>query len=134
MGERGRVCRFGAYELDMRGRELRKHGVRIKLQEQPRQILILLLEEPGEVVARDQIQKRLWPDGTFVDFDNAINSAVRKLREALNDTAENPWHRHRWQRRVLRRQTPFPHRKLTPRLPRQRRNDGDGCWRRSSLS
>ena len=90
MGERGRVCRFGAYELDLRGGELRKHGVRIKLQEQPRQILILLLEEPGEVVARDQIQKRLWPDGTFVDFDNAINSAVRKLREALNDTAENP--------------------------------------------
>jgi Tol biopolymer transport system component/DNA-binding winged helix-turn-helix (wHTH) protein len=85
-----RVCRFGAYELEMRSGELRKHGLRLKLQEQPRQILMLLLEQRGDAVTRDQIQKRLWPEGTFVDFDNAINSAVRKLREVLNDTAENP--------------------------------------------
>jgi Tol biopolymer transport system component/DNA-binding winged helix-turn-helix (wHTH) protein len=84
------VCRFGAYELETRSGELRKHGVRIKLQEQPRQILMLLLERPGEIVTREEIQKRLWPDGTFVDFDNAINSAVRKLRDALNDSADNP--------------------------------------------
>jgi Tol biopolymer transport system component/DNA-binding winged helix-turn-helix (wHTH) protein len=90
MGEPPRVCRFGAYEFETRTGELRKHGGRLKLQEQPRLVLMLLLEQPGETVTRDQIQKRLWPEGTFVDFDNAINSAVRKLREVLNDTAENP--------------------------------------------
>src|SRR5450759_2479194 len=82
--------RFGVFELDGRSGELRKHGIRIKLQDQPRQVLLLLLEHAGEVVTREQIQKHLWPDNTFVDFDNAINSAVRKLREALGDTAENP--------------------------------------------
>ena len=80
--------RFGVFEIDPSARELRKHGVRLKLQEQPRQILMLLLEQRGDAVTRDQIQKRLWPEGTFVDFDNAINSAVRKLREVLNDTCE----------------------------------------------
>jgi DNA-binding winged helix-turn-helix (wHTH) protein len=87
---RARFYRFGVFELDARSRELRKHGVRIKLQEQPTQVLSLLLEHAGEVVTREQIQKHLWPDDTFVDFDNAINSAVRKLREALGDTTENP--------------------------------------------
>src|SRR5215471_16105681 len=82
--------RFGSFELDARSGELRKLGIRIKLQDQPRQILLLLLRHSGEVVTREQIQKRLWPDNTFVDFDNAINSAVRKLRDALGDTAENP--------------------------------------------
>jgi Tol biopolymer transport system component/DNA-binding winged helix-turn-helix (wHTH) protein len=84
------VRQFGAFELDSRTGDLRKHGVRIKLQDQPRQILLLLLDHPGEVVTRDQIRKQLWPDATFVDFDNAINSAMRKLRTALGDTAENP--------------------------------------------
>src|ERR1039458_2263181 len=82
--------RFGVFELDGRSGELRKHGIRIKLQDQPRQVLLLLLEHAGELVTREQIQKHLWPDNTFVDFDNAINSAVRKLRDALGDTAENP--------------------------------------------
>src|SRR5437763_16466281 len=82
--------RFGAFELYTRSGDLRKRGIRIKLQDQPREILLLLLDKAGEVVTREQIQKHLWPDSTFVDFDNAINSAVRKLRDALGDTAENP--------------------------------------------
>ena len=85
----GSVYRFTAFELDPRSRELRKHGMRIKLQDQPLEILLLLLEQPGEVVTREQIQNRLWPAGTYVDYDNAINSAVRKLREALGDTSVN---------------------------------------------
>src|SRR5450759_2748778 len=88
--DRAPAYRFAAFELDTRGGELRKHGIKIKLQDQPRQILVLLLEHAGDVVTREQIQKHLWRGRTFVDFDNAINSAVRKLREALGDTAENP--------------------------------------------
>ena len=74
---------FGVFELDLRAGELRKRGIRIKIQEQPLQILGLLIECPGEVVTREQIQKKLWNGDTFVDFDNAINSAVRKMRDAL---------------------------------------------------
>jgi len=81
---------FGVFQLDLRARELRKHGVRFKLQEQPLRILALLLERAGEVVTREDIQKRLWADEIHVDFDNAINSAIRKLREALGDSPENP--------------------------------------------
>ena len=90
VGERGPAYEFGAFQLDARSGELRKRGIKIKLQDQPRQILLLLLDHAGEVVTREQIQAQLWPDNTFVDFDNAINSAVRKLRDALGDTAENP--------------------------------------------
>ena len=82
--------RFEFFELNRRARELRKHGVKLKLQEQPAQILALLLERPGEVVTREEIRKRLWQEQTYVDFDNAINSAVRKLRDALGDSSENP--------------------------------------------
>jgi len=81
---------FGVFELDLRAGELRKRGIRIKIQEQPLQILGLLIECPGEVVTREQIQKKLWSADIFVDFDNAINSAVRKMRDALGDTSENP--------------------------------------------
>ncbi len=81
---------FGLFELDLRAGELRKRGIRIKIQERPLQILGLLIESPGEVVTREQIQKRLWNGDTFVDFDNAINSAVRKMRTALGDSSENP--------------------------------------------
>ena len=83
------VFQFGAFELDAHSGELRKHGIKLKLQRQPLQVLAILLERPGEVVMREEIQKRLWPDNTYVDFDNAINSAMRKLRDALGDTAEN---------------------------------------------
>src|SRR3954453_19327363 len=81
---------FGVFELDLQAGELRKRGIRIKIQEQPLQILGLLIECPGEVVTREQIQKKLWDGDTFVDFDNAINSAIRKMRDALGDTSENP--------------------------------------------
>lgn len=84
------VFQFGVFELNRHTGELRKHGVKLKLQDQPLQILVLLLEHPGEVVTRSDIQKRLWPENTYVDFDNAINSAIRKLRDALGDSPENP--------------------------------------------
>src|SRR5712664_1636066 len=82
--------RFGAFELDLRAGELRKQGVKIKLQEQPFQILAMLLEQPGEVVTREELRSRLWPSDTFVDFDHSLNKAINKLREALGDSAENP--------------------------------------------
>jgi Tol biopolymer transport system component/DNA-binding winged helix-turn-helix (wHTH) protein len=85
-----RSVRFGLFELDLDARELRKSGVRIKLQEQPFQILALLLERPGSIVTREELQKKLWPDDTFVDFDLSLNSAVKKLRQALSDNSENP--------------------------------------------
>ena len=84
------VYQFGAFEFNVRNGELRKHGLRLKLQDQPVRILALLLENAGEVVGRDQIRARLWPSDIHVDYDNAINSALRKLRDSLSDTAENP--------------------------------------------
>src|SRR4030081_2048749 len=81
---------FGVFELDVQSGELRKHGIKIKLQDQPFQILTLLIENAGEVVTREQIKEQLWTGDTFVDFDNAINSAVRKMRDALGDTSESP--------------------------------------------
>jgi Tol biopolymer transport system component/DNA-binding winged helix-turn-helix (wHTH) protein len=85
-----RTFQFGVFEVNAASGELRKNGTRIKLQEQPFQILLLLLNRPGEIVGREEIRSRLWSDNTFVDFDNAISSAVRKLREALNDNADTP--------------------------------------------
>jgi Tol biopolymer transport system component/DNA-binding winged helix-turn-helix (wHTH) protein len=81
---------FGVFELNPHTRELRRSGVKLKVQDQPLQVLLILLEHPGEVVTREEIQKRLWHENTYVDFDNAINSAVRKLRDALCDSADNP--------------------------------------------
>jgi hypothetical protein len=85
-----RIVRFGVFEVDLRAGELRKGGVKVKLQEQPFQILSLLLEDPGEVVTREEIQQRLWPDGTFVDFEHSLNAAVKRLRETLDDSADTP--------------------------------------------
>jgi TolB-like protein/DNA-binding winged helix-turn-helix (wHTH) protein/Flp pilus assembly protein TadD len=82
--------RFGVFELDLRAGELRKHGLRVRLQEQPFQVLAMLVEHPGEVVAREELQKKLWPADTFVDFDHGLNKAINKLREALGDSAESP--------------------------------------------
>src|SRR5712692_1845037 len=82
--------RFGAFEVDLRTGELRKHGIKIRLQEQPLQILQQLLEHPGEVVTREDLQKRIWPADTFVDFDHGLYSAVQRLRDALSDNAETP--------------------------------------------
>lgn len=84
------VVRFGAFELDQEAGELRRDGARIRLQEQPLQVLQILLEQPGKVIQRDELQRRIWPSDTFVDFDHGINNAIKRLREALGDTAETP--------------------------------------------
>src|SRR5438132_10432818 len=81
---------FGVFELDVRAAELRKRGVRIKLQEQPFQILCLLLDHSGQVLTRDELRQKLWPAHTFVDFDRSLNKAMTKLRSALGDSAESP--------------------------------------------
>jgi DNA-binding winged helix-turn-helix (wHTH) protein len=84
------LVRFGAVEIDLRSGELRKSGLKIKLQEQPLQVLAMLLHHPGEVVTREELQKAVWPADTFVDFDRGLNKAVNKIREALGDSADNP--------------------------------------------
>ena len=84
------VFRFGIFEVDVRAGELRKQGVRIKLQEQPFQVLTVLLQSPGEVVTRDELRSRIWSADTFVDFDNSLNTSMNKLRDALGDSAERP--------------------------------------------
>jgi serine/threonine protein kinase len=85
-----RLFRFSPFELDVRAGELRKHGIRIKLREQPVQILHMLLEHPGEVVLREDIRLRLWPNNTIVEFDHGINAAIQKLRDALGESADKP--------------------------------------------
>ncbi len=87
---RTRRTRFGAFEVDLRSGELHKHGIRLKLQDQPFQVLVLLLEHPGDVVTREELRQRLWPADTFVDFDTGLNSAIKKLRDVLGDSAEEP--------------------------------------------
>ncbi|HET8965285.1 MAG TPA: winged helix-turn-helix domain-containing protein, partial [Candidatus Acidoferrum sp.] len=84
------VVRFGVYEVDPRAGELRRNGVKVKIQEQPYQVLALLLERPGEVVTREELKRRLWPADTFVDFDHSLNAAIKRLRDALRDSADNP--------------------------------------------
>src|SRR5215469_4712113 len=84
------AIRFGVFEVDPRAGELRKQGVKIKLQDQPFQLLQVLLERRGEVVTREEIRQRIWPADTFVDFEGGVNNAVRRLREALGDKAESP--------------------------------------------
>ena len=88
--ERTRRIRFDAFDVDMRAGEVRKHGIRLKLHRQPFQVLSLLLEHPGDVVTREELRQKLWPGDTFVDFDTGLNSAVKKLRDALCDSADAP--------------------------------------------
>ena len=85
-----KILAFGPFQLDLQSGELRKHGLAIRLGDQPLQILLLMLDRPGEVITREEIQQRLWHADTFVDFDAGLSSAVRKLRDALGDSAENP--------------------------------------------
>lgn len=85
-----RRYRFGAFEADASTGELRRQGIRIKLNAQPFQVLLMLLEHPGEVLTRDEISHALWPEGTFVDYDHGVNSAVNRIREALGDLANSP--------------------------------------------
>lgn len=84
------TVRFGLFELDLRSGEFFKQGRRIRLQDQPLQILTLLLEHPGEVVTRDDLKHRLWPSDTFVDFDHGLNAGMKRLRETLGDDADHP--------------------------------------------
>src|SRR5437588_8500603 len=84
------TVRFGMFELDFRTGELRKQGAKIKLQDQPFQILQILLQRPGGTVSREELQQKIWPSDTFVDFDHGINNAIKRLREALGDSAETP--------------------------------------------
>ncbi|MBZ5594518.1 MAG: protein kinase [Acidobacteriia bacterium] len=82
--------RFGAFQLDLRARELRRNGVKVRLPDQSIQVLAMLLEQPGEVVTREEVHQRLWPNGTIVEFDHSINAAIKRLRQALGDSAEAP--------------------------------------------
>jgi len=86
----GRIVRFGIFEANLALGELRKNGAKIRLQEQPFQVLAVLLERPGEVVTREELRTRLWNAETFVDFDHSLNTAINKLRDALDDSAANP--------------------------------------------
>src|SRR6187399_2538014 len=90
LGAEARVVRFGVFELDVRSGELRKAGTRIMIQGQPLQVLSVLLEHPGELVARDELRARLWPADTFVDFEHGLNAAVKRLRDTLGDAADTP--------------------------------------------
>jgi TolB-like protein len=84
------IVRFGQFELDQDAGELRRDGTRVRLQEQPLQVLQILLEHPGKVIPREELQRRIWPSDTFVDFDHGINNAIKRLREALGDVADTP--------------------------------------------
>jgi cholera toxin transcriptional activator len=89
-GSSGKIVRFGVFELDLAAGELRKSGAKLRLQEQPFQVLALLLERAGDVVTREELRQKLWPADTFVDFDHSLNTAVNKLRESLGDSASSP--------------------------------------------
>ncbi len=84
------VVQFGTYEIVLQSGELRKAGVRIRVQQQPLRLLEILLEHPGEVVTREELRSRIWPNESFGDFDQAVNVAIAKLRGALGDSADNP--------------------------------------------
>jgi DNA-binding winged helix-turn-helix (wHTH) protein len=86
----GRIVRFGVFELDLEAGELRRNGIKLHLQEQPFQVLAILLERAGMVVAREELRQKLWKEDTFVDFDHSLNTAVNKLREVLGDSASSP--------------------------------------------
>src|SRR5579863_8803095 len=90
-GESGsRYQCFGAFRLDQRARELRRHGVKVRVPDQSIQVLSMLLEHPGELVTREEVHQKLWPNGTIVEFDHSINAAIKRLRQALEDSAEAP--------------------------------------------
>jgi DNA-binding winged helix-turn-helix (wHTH) protein len=85
-----RVLRFGIFEVNVPAGELRENGLKLKLQEQPFQVLCMLLEHPGELVPREELRNRLWPADTFVDFDHGVNAAIKRVRDALGDSHDNP--------------------------------------------
>ena len=85
-----RIVRFSIFEVNLRTRELRRQGQKVKLQEQPLQVLAALLERPGEMVTREELRGKLWSSDTFVDFDHGLNAAIKRLRDALGESADNP--------------------------------------------
>ncbi len=87
---RARSFRFGLFEADVPHKSLTRNGMRVKIQDQPFRVLLLLLDRPGEIVTRDELRSSLWPDGTFVDFDGSLNVILKKLRAALDDNPDNP--------------------------------------------
>src|SRR5271168_1241831 len=84
------LYRFGPFELDPEEGTLARNGIRVKLQDLPYRLLVMLLERPGEIVTREEVRQRLWPENTFVEFDNSLGVAIRKVRDALNDDADAP--------------------------------------------
>src|SRR5258705_8013404 len=84
------IVRFGTFELDLQTGELRHAGQKVKLQEQPFQVLATLLEHPGKIVTREELRSKLWPEDTFVDFDHSLNAAIKRLRDALSESADAP--------------------------------------------
>ena len=115
----GRPIRFGVFELDSRAGELRRCGVKLKLQDQPLALLAILLERPGEVVTREELRERLWPADTFVDFDHSLSIAVHKLRTTLGDNADNPRFIETLARRGYRFVVPVHTRTSTDEFPRR---------------
>src|SRR5438445_978611 len=112
-----RIVRFGVFEADLQAGELRKSGVRIRLQEQPFQVLAFLLEHPGDVVTREELRQKLWQADTFVDFDHSLNTAINKLREALGDSASSPRYVETLARRGYRFLAPLERREAPARAP-----------------
>src|SRR5581483_10551620 len=86
----GSIFRFGTFEADSVNSRLTRNGVRLKIQDQPFRLLLLLLERPGEIVSREELRQRLWPEGTYVDFDGSLNVILKRLRAAIGDDPENP--------------------------------------------
>ena len=126
------VIRFATFEVDLQAQELRKAGLRLKLSGQPFQVLAILLEQPGVVVTREELQKRLWPD-TFVDVDHNLNTAINKIREALGDSSENPRFVETLPRRGYRFIAPVDGAVMDQipartRRTRRCRSDGGGVW------
>src|SRR5258705_13876212 len=85
-----RIICFSTFEVNLQTGELRQRGQKVKLQEQPFQLLVALLEQPGQVVSREELRSKLWPADTFVDFDHSLNAAIKRLRDALGESAERP--------------------------------------------
>src|SRR5476649_151807 len=109
------LVRFGVFELDTRTRELRKGGLKLKVPEQSIRILSMLLERQGELVTREELQKKLWPNDTVVEFDHSINAAIKRLRQALGDSADNPQYIETLARRGYRWLVPVQREEVSPR-------------------
>ena len=129
-----RIVRFGVFEVDLKACELRKHGFRIKLAEQPFQVLAFLLERPGEIITREELRDRLWPGDTFVDFDHGLNNAVMRVREVLLDSSEHPRYVETVHRRGYRFVAPVEETSVPPPVPATIELEGSSTNPASSAS